>query len=387
MHSNLNDSDEHNRDGWRLITDVFPTFRLKTGTVLLTGHGTMRIADEGFRKYGVEATIEKDAINIIELKRLVKSSAEKYERERAGKAKRYSILRSLEKDSDCKTKMLNALNLPDLWSVISSLTKKIIPSFFPLVLKKNSLKIFDNWMQVDFWSRWEEKLIRIYIGTRNALGPRGENIPQENIFGPIIKKGAVTKLRAFIQEYSGDNADEYYIKEQFEEGGGDEVEDENEDIDQHELMTGAIVLMKSSRPDEAFHLFKRYLDQGLNGLYITRLIPSQLNKFHLQDVPHRLLTNETKKHSLRPTNFERIPHILRTHLKNNENSIILLEGIEFLIIQNKFSSVLRMIQALCPIVGTKDAILLLPLNSSTLDEQKLAQIESSVGQIIEVGGS
>jgi len=147
---------------------------------------------------------------------------------------------------------------------------------------------------------------------------------------------------------------------------------------------GYIYLFEESTPTRAFNIFKQMINRGYSGLYITREYPNKIiQKYGLRNVPYLWLTNVPEKNALRPTDTEKLRFALRNHLKENGvKKIILLDGVEYLVTHNTFSSILKLLQASGDMVSMAKGTLLIPLSPATFQEQELKLLEREADKVI-----
>ena len=72
-----------------------------------------------------------------------------------------------------------------------------------------------------------------------------------------------------------------------------------------------------------------------------------------------------------PTDLVRLSYAIKEFIKKSENSIVLLDGLEYLITQNSFSEVLKFIQALNDFVSQSKTRLVVPLDYKAVGVQEL----------------
>ena len=75
-----------------------------------------------------------------------------------------------------------------------------------------------------------------------------------------------------------------------------------------------------------------------------------------------LTSGEQEENTLLPNMLPNITDEIANFVKDNENSIILLEGIEYLIDQNDFKSILNMIYSINDSIMRSSSILIIPLD-------------------------
>ncbi len=137
-------------------------------------------------------------------------------------------------------------------------------------------------------------------------------------------------------------------------------------------------LIKEDKSDRSYAMFVEALGKGMKGYCITRDYPLKIrSKFNLGDTPIVWLSNIGKENSLRPKDLEKLSFSLEQFL-SNQGGVILLDGLEYLITNNNFLTVLRFIQSLRDQVAINHSILLLAMNPSTLDPHELNLLEKEV---------
>jgi archaellum biogenesis ATPase FlaH len=125
-------------------------------------------------------------------------------------------------------------------------------------------------------------------------------------------------------------------------------------------------------------LFEEALGKGRRGYCVTREYPLKIRtKFNLGDTPVVWLSNIGKENCIRPKDLEKLSFSLEQFLAAKD-VIILLDGLEYLITNNNFLTVLRFIQSLRDQVAINHSILMMAVNPSTLDPHELNLLEKEV---------
>ncbi|MEW5759987.1 MAG: DUF835 domain-containing protein, partial [Candidatus Thermoplasmatota archaeon] len=81
------------------------------------------------------------------------------------------------------------------------------------------------------------------------------------------------------------------------------------------------------------------------------------------------------KECVRADDIEKIADILREFMGTNERSVILLAGIEYLIVENDFGTLLRFIQSMKEYVSLRNARMIIPVDPTTLEEKEIVFLE------------
>jgi len=142
-------------------------------------------------------------------------------------------------------------------------------------------------------------------------------------------------------------------------------------------------LVKEEKPQQAYALFLDALRRGQRGFCVTRVYPQKVReKFGIPaNVPILWLSNVGKEDSVRPKDLEKLSLALEQFI-TKETGFVLLDGIEYLITNNNFLTVLRLLQALRDQVAINGATLVVSVNPSTLDTHQLNLLEKEVDGVV-----
>jgi hypothetical protein len=146
-------------------------------------------------------------------------------------------------------------------------------------------------------------------------------------------------------------------------------------LESAELEPGIAYIIPGDSPEPAFKLFADETEKGSPGLCITRSYPHEVRATYSLASPEILwLSRDTKGGGINPTNLGAIAQEVNQFLSEAEgrNPIILLDGVEYLIIQNDFSKVLKLVYSLRDAVSVHGGRLLVPFNLQALDASKWA---------------
>jgi len=156
------------------------------------------------------------------------------------------------------------------------------------------------------------------------------------------------------------------------------VEEEAEAPKPQGLQDGYSYLIKDDRSDRSYELFMEQLKKGKRGFCITRNYPVKIRgKYELGETPIVWLSNVGKEDSLRPKDLEKLNYSLEQFLTQGQG-VVLLDGLEYLITNNNFLTVLRFVQSLRDQVAINNSIMMMVLNPSTLDANELNLLEKEV---------
>jgi archaellum biogenesis ATPase FlaH len=150
-----------------------------------------------------------------------------------------------------------------------------------------------------------------------------------------------------------------------------------------ELEKSFSYLVEEDKPEVSYQLFMNALKKGFRGYCITRNYPAKIRtKFDLEDTPVVWLSNVGRENTIRPKDLEKLSLSLEQFLSQAGGGIVLLDGLEYLITNNNFITVLRLIQSLRDQVAINQSILLMAVNRSTLESHQLNLLEREVDYTI-----
>lgn len=114
------------------------------------------------------------------------------------------------------------------------------------------------------------------------------------------------------------------------------------------------------------------------GLCITLRPPLEIRlTFALQTTQIFWLSNHGAG-SISPSNLEIISDMITAFLRQSQNPVVLLDGVEYLIVENGSAPVLKFLKDAAEQMIMKNAILILPVNPKALEEKELALMERTM---------
>ncbi len=136
-------------------------------------------------------------------------------------------------------------------------------------------------------------------------------------------------------------------------------------------------LIIEEKPDTSFKLFGKLIEYWFKGLLISRTHPSHVHEEYnnVKDVPITWLTHVKGENHVVPTNITQLSIAVKEFAENDVESVIMLEGLEYLIAQNGFEVILRFVESVTDIVTTSKCRLIMPFDARTLSEVELHRLE------------
>jgi len=153
-----------------------------------------------------------------------------------------------------------------------------------------------------------------------------------------------------------------------------------------DLKPGKTYIFTEYKSEKSMKLFfKEISSTDLTGLYISRMNPKDVaGGRDLINVSYYWLTDSiTESNSVSPEP-ERVFALIADFLEKNPNgdTIILLDGIEYLITHSNFDQALHLIQGLVDKIGVNSSRLIIPLNPDVLSSKEMALLERDVGTVL-----
>ncbi|MBU6996368.1 MAG: DUF835 domain-containing protein [Theionarchaea archaeon] len=149
------------------------------------------------------------------------------------------------------------------------------------------------------------------------------------------------------------------------------------------LEKGRLYLLLEPQPKKALQLIKEYGRIGYEGLVISRLPAEQLRKKKLKKQKILQFSSTSKEDSIPPDNVVNILLGMKEFMTSRDSSIILLDSLDYLIIQNSFEDAFSLIQKLAESVTLYKGIVLAVLNPKSVEERELVLLEGEM-ELLEI---
>ena len=144
----------------------------------------------------------------------------------------------------------------------------------------------------------------------------------------------------------------------------------------YSLEKGYSYLIKEEKPFLAFDIFVDQVTHGFRGLCITRQHPSKVRiNYGLKRTPVIWLSQTGTGDSIDPSNVSKLVHTIRNFVRDNKGSVILLDGVEYLKLQNGFVLLMKYLHMINEIIMVEGARLILPVNPKAFTESEMAFLE------------
>lgn len=134
------------------------------------------------------------------------------------------------------------------------------------------------------------------------------------------------------------------------------------------------------------------LGERLTGYIVSRQHPNLLKeKFGIENTPITWLATQTGENILDPTSLGMLVHAVTDFLSKTKNGVVMLDGVEYLITNNDFRKVARILEQMNDAVMQYRGYLIVPVDPRAFDSKELAIMErnfeiiSPEGAVVEQG--
>lgn len=139
------------------------------------------------------------------------------------------------------------------------------------------------------------------------------------------------------------------------------------------LIAGKSYLVEGRSPKHAFRMFADLVRFGNPGLIITTSHPAHVRREH--NIPERItilwLSKVEVDYAISPSNLGIIRDRISAFVSKKENSVVMLEGLEYLITTNGFDLTLKLMHDVREIVVVNRARLIVPVAPLALEPKQL----------------
>lgn len=144
----------------------------------------------------------------------------------------------------------------------------------------------------------------------------------------------------------------------------------------HELNPAEGYIILEKEPEKSFEIFVDLITHGIPGFVISREHPEKLKKkYTLVKTPVLWLSRFDAENAISPDSFSKLVYLIRDFTRKVEESVILLDGLEYLITQASFETILPYLQELKDIVVMYNSRLIVPLHKDVLSLREYSALE------------
>jgi hypothetical protein len=145
---------------------------------------------------------------------------------------------------------------------------------------------------------------------------------------------------------------------------------------QKELEEGRTYLTKEKKPEKAVAYFRRAIETGFRPLYVTRQHPNHVPRAHAgKEIRVVWLSTTLGKDYVDPHNLNSLTNLITNFVSDEPRAVILLDGLEYLMINNDFPRILHFLEYVNEQVAMKRGALILSVDDRAFEPKELALIE------------
>lgn len=143
---------------------------------------------------------------------------------------------------------------------------------------------------------------------------------------------------------------------------------------------GDITIVRSRRVEDALELVEGLASEDASLLSITRAFPDKLNlPVSFGSVDYYWLTNMVGERRISPSSLGRIVSIVKSAADGAKKTVIFLEGIEYLVLENDFNAVLKALNQVCDIAVNSESKVFISVDPVALNQKEIAMMERTSG--------
>jgi hypothetical protein len=142
---------------------------------------------------------------------------------------------------------------------------------------------------------------------------------------------------------------------------------------------GHSYLIKGRKTERALQFFVDLVNRGFEGLHITRQHPDHVDQRKFENSPKVIwLSSTLGKDYVDPHNLGSLTAMIHEFVESSEKSVIFVDGLEFLMINNDFSRIIKFIEYVNETVMQNKAVLFLAIDERVFVERELAILERNL---------
>jgi hypothetical protein len=141
-------------------------------------------------------------------------------------------------------------------------------------------------------------------------------------------------------------------------------------------------MVEEGRPKLSLDLFSQEAEEGIPCLLVSHIYPeillSTLDEKAQQLIkrtPTIWLSSQLGENCINPTDIGILVDRIVTFIENNEQSVVLLDGLEYLTVSNDFPKVVKAVSRINESVMQYDSIVIVPLEPRAFEINELALLE------------
>lgn len=156
-------------------------------------------------------------------------------------------------------------------------------------------------------------------------------------------------------------------------------------LDGVDFHRGSSYLIKAEDPIRLYSIFNSLVEIMDDGLCISRSLPQKIrDRYDVVRGTFIWMTTNTVGHDrcVNPTNISMLHMAIMDFLKGTPQGIITLEGVEYLISNNGFDPILRLLHALNDKITVSESMMLVTVDEQTLAPREMRILEKDFDRVL-----
>lgn len=156
-------------------------------------------------------------------------------------------------------------------------------------------------------------------------------------------------------------------------------------LDGIDFHLGSSYLIKDEDATRLYRIYNSLVEGMDNGLCISRSYPQKMiEQYKVTKGSFIWMTTNTIGHDrcVNPTNIGMVHMTIMDFLRTNPKGMVTLEGVEYLVSNNGFDPILRLLHALNDKITVSDAILLVTMDEQTLAPREMRILEKDFDKVL-----
>lgn len=146
---------------------------------------------------------------------------------------------------------------------------------------------------------------------------------------------------------------------------------------------GLAFLIEEKRPKLSLELCEKIAEDGSNLMLVSRDPPSQVTDGTVLEPKTSIwLTYMVGKDRMNPTSIGILMGEIKKFLEQNDRSIVMIDGLEYLISINTFDRMFQFIHQIRDVIVMSGAKMIIPIDTRTLGDREIALLERNLQVII-----
>lgn len=143
------------------------------------------------------------------------------------------------------------------------------------------------------------------------------------------------------------------------------------------LDEGNCYLVRGKLADTTYRVFKDVMDQGIPGLCVSRLYPDRVrSRYNLEGASVWWISHSPGEDRYDPSSIGTLSAAMEAFIESHpEGSVILLDGVEFIMNNLGFAKALFFVERLHEYVMQRRAIVLIPVDPGCFEPTEYARLE------------